>query len=448
MTNHALRPSQKVMLRQASREPVLTALPRVDRFLNRGQWTGLANVWHNDGQGWTHNRTRSSRQLGDFLAAGSILHLGHAWSFYGRAVACILAGDAERATHFAYYAELRAAISLLATEGIGVMHDDHFAIDENNAVLDIPKSGVRGKLGTHVFVWLALEHWAGLARSAERLGRVITPEGRPLDEWITEFGSGLGMRGAFPVGAQWLRLWGLDIRTMAFDQRRRDQASYRVEISQPATRVGLHEAFQFLEQAWSLCEPSGRLTFVALDRHLLRRALEATHRGRTGRDPLSDPAFQLSVESVVQRTMPHSRHLIDFLNRKSLPDDGPVFRHSSAFAKSGIGGGPLGILARALLMLRVATGAVQTLIFDAGIDLANLTGWLSEMGLNHGLWGDAGEPVEASDSWSDIAVVLQDCTDFFATRGTTASRSEWLLSIPGATSTLSQAERVVVWSIA
>jgi hypothetical protein len=69
------------------------------------------------------------RHLAQYIAASSILHCADGWSYLGRAINCLLKGDPHRVVHLAYYAELRAALSLLASEAIGVFSRNNFVID-------------------------------------------------------------------------------------------------------------------------------------------------------------------------------------------------------------------------------------------------------------------------------------------------------------------------------
>src|SRR6476661_7745516 len=53
-------------------------------------------------------------QLAEYVAASAILHCSDGWGYLGRAMGAQLQGDIGTSRHLAYYAELRAAMSLLA----------------------------------------------------------------------------------------------------------------------------------------------------------------------------------------------------------------------------------------------------------------------------------------------------------------------------------------------
>ena len=114
----------------------------------------------------------------------------------GRAIDCHSRGDFDASRHLAYYAELRAALSLLAAEGVGIFDDRHFIINTPKDCLHIgalPRAGRRSDLGTHYFAWAALEHWSDLRRSVELLGKIISASGFALVDWLDNFGTGPGI---------------------------------------------------------------------------------------------------------------------------------------------------------------------------------------------------------------------------------------------------------------
>lgn len=59
------------------------------------------------------------------MAASVIVHCFDGWSYLGRALEAEMAGDPQTAVHLGYYAELRAAMSVLASDEIGVFRNKH-----------------------------------------------------------------------------------------------------------------------------------------------------------------------------------------------------------------------------------------------------------------------------------------------------------------------------------
>ena len=154
-----------------------------------------------------------SNDLSQYIAASAVLHCVDGWSFLGRALSCHACGDSDVARHLGYYSELRAAMSILAAEGIGVFHNDHCVIDSGDN-----QQFVRG-LNTHMMAWLALKAWASRADSADILTDVIRPNGYPLKQWLEAFGAGPQLR---PLGEAWLTSWGFDLQCMFEDRAARN----------------------------------------------------------------------------------------------------------------------------------------------------------------------------------------------------------------------------------
>lgn len=120
--------------------------------------------------------------LQSYVAASSVIHCMDSWSYLARAIEAELSGDFSGARHLAYYAELRAAMSLLASGGIGVFKNKHVSVKADRRCESIAKSG-----GTHEFVWDALEFWARQSFAAQQVLDVIRPGGKPLCDWLTHF---------------------------------------------------------------------------------------------------------------------------------------------------------------------------------------------------------------------------------------------------------------------
>ena len=103
------------------------------------------------------NNPPNNDALSEYIAASAPLHCLDGWSFLGRALECHTRGDFDSSRHLAYYAELRSAMSLLASEGIGIFQNKHFFVDVNGRCNYIPINR-----GTHQIAWDALEEWAKL----------------------------------------------------------------------------------------------------------------------------------------------------------------------------------------------------------------------------------------------------------------------------------------------
>src|SRR5439155_6047134 len=90
-------------------------------------------------------RKLRAAHLREYVAASTIPHCMDGWAYLGRALASYLCGDIDAARHLAYYAELRAAMSLLGSEGVGVFSRKNLVIPQTGHCPVVSASG------THVF---------------------------------------------------------------------------------------------------------------------------------------------------------------------------------------------------------------------------------------------------------------------------------------------------------
>lgn len=91
------------------------------------------------------------------LAAEQIFHMIEGWRYAASATAAYLSNSKHNSVHFSYYAELRAALSLLSWSGIRVRQGDHYYLDGQNTKIAI------GSCRTHTAVWAFWQHWTNRA---------------------------------------------------------------------------------------------------------------------------------------------------------------------------------------------------------------------------------------------------------------------------------------------
>jgi hypothetical protein len=208
----------KNTIRLIARKDIELTLAGLDRFIKAAKWVGATNRYSQDTvkriqADIARGRLQSSRQLAQHIAASSILHSADGWSYLGKSISCLMRGDPHRSRHLAYYAELRAALSLLASEGIGIFQQQHFVFDGPNSVTKLQSGST-----THQVVWSCLDYWAKQKRSGALFARIIKPYGRNLDEWLAPLG---GAAIVAPQAREWFRQWGFDLRALADDRNAR-----------------------------------------------------------------------------------------------------------------------------------------------------------------------------------------------------------------------------------
>lgn len=437
----------QALLNGLSRSDVSITLSASKRFAREARWLGRNNWYKTDAAEKVERDAAAGaisnpRHLAQYISVSTLLHCSDGWSYLGRAVQALLRGDPHRARHLAYYAELRAAMSLLASEGIGVFNARHALINAPHSASAFPAQS-----GTHVFVWECLDNWAQHSRSGNLFSSIIKPYGRSLRDWLVP------INGQANLGAQansWFMQWGMDLREMAKDRRARNNSSYRPEGIPNSWTLGSLETTKTVADIWQALEPAPNSPFDLIDRHILRLSLESVYRSRSGATSVRSVAYRNMVSTIVsyQGLPPDVEKLwSEFLTRQTEPKDARVLQLSksapTASAKSAFY-----MVARAVLLLRVASGSTSSVFQDAGLTSSEIEFWWAELGPARGLWNLDGAPEHAADLWSDINVALSSL-DAFETENTGSHHSFYDLgnAYGDAVSSLGGFERAMVWSL-
>jgi hypothetical protein len=442
---------QKSRLSDASSSAVVGSARRLVPHLSDDRWLGKRNRYRAltidaiEADDKAH--TVRDRQLAEYIASSAPLHCCDAWSYFGRAIGCHLHGDPNAALHLAYYAELRAAMSLLGTQGIGIFSNRHFVIKQDGAVVRLCTNK-----RTHVATWEVLEAWANLPRAAELLGKVLRPGGRPMSEWVSAIPGGVSWQ---PLATDWLVTMGLDLRLLSKDREARNEASYRPMYLRQCASLPSMDAASVAEEMWHLLEPAPPLSFGQLDRHLLRLTLEAAVKSTQDTGFLGDPLkFSPLVQGMVNACVESDlRHLwTGFLERSTVSGEADDPRTITLARKVREVTDPdhhVAVMARALLLLRVASGATRQLLMDSGIGFERLGFWWHPYGVGRGLWDVPPMASELTNGWADFQAALEDLRGWLD-RGVTSDTSyrNLLADVPQTMTTLTNMELVGLWSLA
>lgn len=327
-------------------------------------------------------------KLGEYIAASAPLHVADGWNYLSRAFDAIARGDRYSAYHLAYYAELRAAMSLLATEGIGVFKNRHIALDPNLDPIELDGP-------THRVTWQVLSAWSNDEDKAERLLEAIPLEHRSLSEWLAAVGA-LGPSRKV-LAKEWLRAWSLDLQILATDTTRRNEISYRPTRMQLPTPVDPEvELTGPLFQAWEVLEPStADGSSVRLDASLLRRAIALAVKERWCKHTSPEAAME-----VLKGDMSEPAYAALSIGHDSAEAIFDQAERTGALASP--------ILARSLLMLRLASARNASLLADAEVSKADLEFWWVELGSDLGLWATPEDVDVLSDLWVDVADAMDE----------------------------------------
>lgn len=444
-----LNKRQKSILRKSSRPAVLQTFTKLGKHFRHNRLIGKNNRYSNNcivalQRDIQPGRMVNHGHLAQYITMSAMLHCADGWSFLGRVIDCHSRGDGNIARHLAYYAELRGAIALLAAEGIGIFNKRHFVLESSGNCQILPQH-----LGTHRITWLALEHWADLQRSADLLAQIISPGGIPLGEWLGSFGSGSNIH---PIGSEWLKSWGLDLKRLSEDRDARNEASYRPTRLIYKAPLDILKSTHFLHNFWIMCEPSGPTRFEFLDRHLLRlsveQAFQAIHDIKV-QDNVDE--FKKDVEKMLDNIEPSGLSKEEwkkFLVRESEPDTPPLIIEAAGNAPMGDPHHHIQVMARATLLLRVATGACAKLLRETGLDRTHVEFWWKSFGEELGLWEIGNEPSELTDLWADIETALKETRDWVSgSTGIQLSFARWRKEQSHPISILGECERVALWGL-
>lgn len=390
----------------ADRSGVQSAISQLSAHWKRGSWLAQNNRYRTGASKEVRRDVNSGRavagvQLAQYVAASAIAHCYDGWSYLGRALEAEMAADPGVAIHLAYYAELRAAMSLLASEGIGVF-DSHHAVVSKNGTCQI----LSGFGKTHEFVWHALDLWAGSQAGASTVVRSITPNEIPLSDWLSQFSLG----GRFL--STLLQEWGLDLSRLASDRSARNVASYQPTAFSGSGPRAVDDTIRGILQFWEVCEPGPSGGFPILDRHLLRRSLELGWHG-----PATTYQSQLKSALNGLPLVPEGVEWLDFLSHEKLSVHHKLIEDASGNVLVGHPKHSEQVLARATLLLRVATGTLADLLSSAGANVGvDLDFWLSSRSVCRRLWPESNQRATSSDLWSDVEEALNSVDDWLENR--------------------------------
>lgn len=392
--------SSQRILNRASKRAVFDIFQRNNNFRN-GQWLDATNSYLEDTitkiEHDVSGNSINSTDLGAYLSISAPLHCVDGWTYLSRSINSLIHGDIHTARHLAYYAELRAAISILAAEGIGILNHQHFIIDRSERCVILPD-----KRGTHSVVWPVLDYWSQQSSAADLIGSVVKPYGVSLVDWHREFESAT----TFPaIAAKWLNGWGLDLHQLNNDHHTRNAVSYRPFRISHQLPASPSDVSKFVKSFWSNFLPSGSSKFDELDRFLLNKSLHIAHSALADNANLvSGRNYEERVKSTVSNLfLSKPQEIIDtYINFLSEDKSSPILQFASLQDDLSHPQQVFQMLSRASLLLRLATGASADLILSSGHSWLDFEFWWKALGNDMGLW-ELGREIDVPDDlWEDV----------------------------------------------
>ena len=434
-------------LSQASRRPILRSLRkfagrRVSDWMRQGHPAGSGQLLNANGQNLRNYRLLSTRypnqDLVDLLAATGPTHCMDGWTYLGRAMECVLSGNLHPARHLAYYAQLRAALSILANCGIGVFNTINFVVGSNGGILrlDNVKAGKPG-MGTHLAVWRAIEGWAHDSSFANEFLDSIRVGGVTLNDCVQSI-----WPSASPnvLVADVVRSWGLDLRQGAADQEHRNVSSYVVHDLNRLPDA-ITDRLNLVNQIWECLEPSSGNGYDALDRFLLRKFLHTVHYQIHGDRKYERGNISRRYGELDPRVQSFAS--LDFLTGKTERQDADVMKR----AATGAGGKVDGMICRAVLLLRAAVGFTQGAFLAAGLGTmeSKVRPWLEVTGEDKGFWPSQQPPAQMGELWDVVSNAVDDLNQIVGIPP--RDQYDWWANEERHLGCLSQAERACMWGM-
>lgn len=404
-----LSKAKRTAISSASHQRVTLAVQELRPSLQKSLWL-KHNRYKTDVLGHLDKEKQSQRhdpkKLAHYVAASIPLHCSDGWAFLAQSVSSLLNGDWASALHLAYYAELRASMSFLASEGIAVFHRYHVCIDAAGGL-----HSIKGE-GTHDLAWKALEHWARLKPSGSRLLSLIKTEGITVEDWLV--GAGVSRAAQTTLAANWLRRWSMDLRLLSQDRELRNIVSYRPTRLHQQPSVESIRCCDTVTQFWRACEPGTPGSFSVLDMHLLRIALEkgfeSTRSPRSRTPDRWRDFIRRAVDARGYLASTKADEMVAFLTRQKGSADHELLATAERRGTTSGVEGALPVIARATILLRVASAACASHFQQGNLGMVDLEFWWESYGRDFGLWDIGSPPDRFGDLWKDIedAIVETD----------------------------------------
>lgn len=388
------------------------------------------------------SNTVVEKDLKDYMAVSTLLHCNDGWEFLNNSITSLLNGSYEKSIHFAYYAELRAAMSFLATNGIAVLNDRHFCLDGFGNVY-----WTSAKRGTHRFTWEILDLWSNQTRNASKINENLFLHGISFNDWLT----GAGIPSNSPALAispsSWLRRWNIDIQMLSSDRDIRNQVSYRPSRLRTAYSYvpKILEELDYLAKNWRLLEPSPLSSSHRLDLELLKMSLYSSLERHTGilqtKSDIKNALSNVESSTGIKISKPVQRYLLNKTSTSAL-----IYKANLSAIDSRNRIRPMSVISRAFLMLRLSTLSVKRVLLDSTVSFDDVKFWWNSIGLNKGFWNENSNVGPMSDLWSDIELSI-DNIELEINRGSINDRRDLFSYVSLDTAIISQVERACLWTL-
>lgn len=398
-------------IRKTSKDPVIEGVEHISRFLLHKQRLVTVNNslrTHGIKALRKHNNTSNPFNINEnefktYLAASSLAHLLDGWMYLSNSFNALINGDEGTAIHLAYYAELRASMSFLASEGIGVFDKSHYGVFKKESTIFKYPSRQSSKGATHQFVWTAMEKWASSGvKPDSNILKIFKVRGINFYDLTEYFHPSTASSTLLSVSIvkSWLKEWCFDIMSYRGDRKERNEVSYRPQrINNFEVNLNFKNIITDLESYWSVISPSGMDKFSLLDKYLLRKLFDNLYTSLGSTSPRKD-----LIENAFTQYGINDPSLFNFLDYQApYANEHTIFQNANIKKTTSIS-----ILARATLLLRIAVGLVSQIYKAGGIQKDELNFVWDNYSIDNGFWSPGNLYSDFNDLWNDVQSSVND----------------------------------------
>jgi len=403
------------VIKQAQPIAVTQAFTRISSNFTKMRWLDPKHVVGRDPRSTNTKAPLSgadANSIAEFTAASVPLHMADAWTYFGRALSALASGSIEIAQHLLYYSELRAMYALLFRHGV-VLLNGNLIVGANGTIpVPFPKNADGRQFGRneHQAVWVLFRHWTKTREAAEFCGSIISLRGTALADWISERPQVGSLSG---IIAPLMEQWGIDVARFSDDRELRNKLSYSpTGLSGAEAGMSPARVAALFSQVWGLLEPEERNIFENLDGYIARDAFDALKKQDPKERSYTPPSGYASMnEYWVTKVLGASAggSVVEFLGKSTTELAPAVLANAGqALSHKTLPDQLTGMVGRALILLRFATGATQDLLQDAGCKSPSVEFWLDELLTHHGIRLPEGSPKEYLDLYPLVDDLLTE----------------------------------------
>lgn len=360
------------------------------------------------------------------LASEQVFHMIEGWRYASAATTAFLNHSQQASLHFAYYAELRAALSLLSWSGIRVKQRGNYYLDNTGVKKPVDHSP------THTAVWGLWQHWVNRSDAQALFNdHIRLTTGVPLSQVVSAL--------QYIKPTQTIQGWGLDLAKIKDDHNARNISSYEAYWMRAPLSKMKKEDLDLVLMLWKLLLPEE--TGLAFDGSLIsffvKQALPGMVASMGAANVMPDPNTAADVMEIITNEISTNTGLdVNHITRKLDPSQYDTLPFELA---SSIDTEPKNVLCRAFFLLRLSMLAAKS---SVSLATNNSTSeWLSNWFEHAGLW-DRNLAVDPYD----ISIDYGDALDHFRTSPAQPS-DIWLGTNLANTVKLTRPDACMVWNV-